>query len=340
MLGLPSARFDVVIYAPRGFSAAHPDVAQRHAIVEMPHDAQSRARRIVSESTWLYRRTRHADLVHHGGGTIPVRHRDPTLLTIHDLQYLEYPQYFSRRRLEYLRRLMPRAVAQAGVIAVPSQFVRQSIVEAFGIDADRVVVVPHGVESTFGASATSELELRQRYRLGEGPIVVYPAVTHPHKGHDFLLDVQEKYWVEQGITLVLMGGVGIVEDRLQERIRGSARDLQVRRLGRVSDEDRDGLIAMARALAFPSEYEGFGAPVIEAMALGTPVIASDRACLPEVVGRAGLVLELDTESWAGALEVVDARRSELVELGRERCTHFTSDLSGQALAHAYDLLLG
>ena len=159
------------------------------------------------------------------------------------------------------------------------------------------------------------------------------------KGHDFLLDVQEKYWADQRVTLVLIGAAGVVEERVQNRVSGSQRDLLVRRLGRVSDADRDGLISMARALVFPSEYEGFGAPVIEAMALGTPVIASDRACLPEVVGRAGLVLELDVDSWGSALEAVDARREELMELGRRRCDDFTSIISGQALASAYDRLL-
>lgn len=340
MTGLPPARFDVVIYAPKGFCSAHPEVADRHSVVEMSHDAESRVRRIIGESTWLYRRTSRADLVHHGGGTIPLRHREPTVLTVHDLQYLEYPQYFSRRRLQYLRRAMPMAVARADVIAVPTHFVRQSVVRAFGVDEDNVVVVPHGVESTFGNDATPESELRLRYRLGDGPIVVYPAVTHPHKGHEFLLDVQERYWADQGVTLVLIGGMGVVEERVRQRVSGSKRDLLVRRLGRVSDADRNGLISMARALVFPSEYEGFGAPVIEAMALGTPVVASDRACLPEVVGRAGLVLGLDVESWGAALEAVDARRDELVELGGQRCGAFTSMISGEALAGAYDRLLG
>lgn len=339
LTGLPRSRFDVVVYAPKGFCAAHPEVADRHCVVEMSHDAESRLIRIIGESTWLYRRTNRADLVHHGGGTIPVRHREPTVLTVHDLQYLEFPQYFSRRRLEYLRRAMPRAVARANVIAVPTHFVRQSIVRAFGVDEGDIVVVPHGVESTFGSGATSESDLRVRYRLGDGPIVVYPAVTHPHKGHEFLLDVQEKHWADQGVTLVLIGGMGVVEDRVQNRLSGSQRDLLVRRLGRVPDADRDGLISMARALVFPSEYEGFGAPLIEAMALGTPVIASDRACLPEVVGRAGLVLELDVDFWGAALEVVDVRRDELVELGRQRCGDFTSSISGKALADAYGRLL-
>ena len=109
----------------------------------------------------------------------------------------------------------------------------------------------------------------------------------------------------------------------------------VRKLGRVSNADRDGLLKMAEALIFPSEYEGFGAPVVEAMALGVPVISSDRACLPEVIGNAGLVLGLDEEAWAGALQVVQDQRSEFIIRGLERAKLFTSEISGQALAAAY-----
>ena len=109
----------------------------------------------------------------------------------------------------------------------------------------------------------------------------------------------------------------------------------VRKLGRVSNADRDGLLKMAEALIFPSEYEGFGAPVVEAMALGVPVICSDRACLPEVIGNAGLVLGLDEEAWAGALQEMQDQRSEFINRGLERAKLFTSEISGQALAAAY-----
>jgi alpha-1,3-rhamnosyl/mannosyltransferase len=105
----------------------------------------------------------------------------------------------------------------------------------------------------------------------------------------------------------------------------------------VPAADRDGLLAAAEALVFPSEYEGFGAPVIEAMGLGTPVICSDRAALPEVAGAAALVRPLQLEAWAGALDEVRARRAELVAAGRERATRFTTAASGAALADAYRL---
>ena len=109
------------------------------------------------------------------------------------------------------------------------------------------------------------------------------------------------------------------------------------RPGRVADADRDGLIALAEALVFPSEYEGFGAPVLEAMALGTPVICSDRAALPEVVGDAAVVRSLTLDAWADALDAVAADRAGLIERGRRRAATFTRAASGRALAGAYRL---
>lgn len=335
LMGLPDAGFDVTVFAPAGFAGVHPDLAERHRIVEMKHDARSRLRRIVDESSWLFGRTRGADVVHHGGGTVPVLRRGPIALTVHDLQYLAHPQYFSRLRLDYLRRTMPRSARAADVIAVPTEFVRSTVIEAFGVRHDDVVVVPHGIESSLGKGATPESELRERHHLGDAPIVVFPAITHPHKGHEFLLDVYERHWSDRGVVLVLIGGEGSAETRVRSRIEKLGFASGVRRLGRVSTADRDGLLQMSQALVFPSAYEGFGAPVVEAMALGTPVIASDCACLPEVVGDAGLVLPLEVDAWAGALDDVDRRRSELVEAGRHRATLFTASISGEALAGVY-----
>lgn len=340
LAGLPALPYEVEVFAPRGFRAAHPEIVRRHRVIEMSHGADSRLRRIVAESTWLYRRTRGASLVHHGGGTVPPRNRTPIVLTVHDLQYLEFPEYFGRRRLEYLRQVMPRSVRAASLVAVPTQFVRASVIEAFAKNADDIVVVPHGIEPDFGTHATDERELRSRYNLGDAPIVVYPAMTHPHKGHLFLLAVQEQFWAARGIRLVLIGGEGSAEGSLQSRLSASRVADTVHRLGRVSEPDRNGLIKAASALVFPSQYEGFGAPVIEAMALGTPVIVSDRACLAEVAGEAGLVVPLDVDAWGTSLDLVDARRQELCARGLERSRSFTSAISGAALANAYLRVLG
>ena len=114
-------------------------------------------------------------------------------------------------------------------------------------------------------------------------------------------------WTDPDLRLVLPGGVGSAE----ARDRRVERPSRVLRLGRVSAADRNGLLAMADAMVFPSEYEGFGAPLIEAMALGAPVVCSDATCMPGIVGDAGLVLPLEIDAWAGALDEVRRRRSRI-----------------------------
>jgi alpha-1,3-rhamnosyl/mannosyltransferase len=335
ILGLDTTEIEPTLFVPRGFSDAHPELRDRCVMVEADNDGTSRVRRILDESSWLFRRTEGFSLVHHGGGTIPTIHRSPALLTIHDLQYRAFPEYFSRKKLTYLRAVMPMSARRASAIAVPTEFVKSTVCESYGVPDERVHVVPHGVEPRLGEGATPENELREKFALGDSPFVVFPAMTHPHKGHAFLLDVMERHWAARGVRLVLIGGRGTAEADIARRLLSESLSASVSRLGRVSAADRDGLIRAAIALVFPSEYEGFGAPLIEAMALGTPVLCSDRACLPEVVGSAGLVRELVVDEWGSAIDTLAARRSELIRAGRERVDDFTAATSGAALGRAY-----
>ena len=110
-----------------------------------------------------------------------------------------------------------------------------------------------------------------------------------------------------------------------------------RSTGRVRPADRDGLIAMAEVVVFPSQFEGFGAPIVEAMAIGTPVIASNATAIPEVAGDAGVVLPLSIEGWSGALDMVRSRREELIVSGKSRAAHFTARGSAEDLLVAYEM---
>lgn len=111
--GRPERRWRVSVAAARGFAAAHPDLASAVALTEPSFSSTSRARRIVGEATWLRRATRGASLVHHGGGTAPAGARRPYVLTIHDLQFLTHPQYFTRVKRAYLTRAIPSSVRRA-----------------------------------------------------------------------------------------------------------------------------------------------------------------------------------------------------------------------------------
>jgi glycosyltransferase involved in cell wall biosynthesis len=322
---------DATLFVVPGFAGAHPDLAAGHEIVVSSLDARRRSRRVLTEMTWLPPRLQGVDVVHHGGGTVPPRSPQPVLLTLHDVQYRTYPGYLTTLKRAYLRLAVPRSVRHATVVAVPSEYVRTTIVDGFRIEPDRVVVVPHGVDVP--ATVTPDDELRARYGLGDRRYVVYPALTHPHKQHRFLLDLLAGPWSDPDLALVLLGGRGLAEDEVAAAIASLELGPRVIRPGRVPEADRDGLIAGATALVFPSEYEGFGAPVLEAMALGTPVVCSDRAALPEVAGDAALVRPLALDAWAGALDDID--RDAMATAGRARAAAFSTAASGAALAEAY-----
>lgn len=337
MLGLgelAEPRWMPTVAVARGLSAAHPELCAALDVVEPTFDSASRIRRILGETTWLRTHAREVDLVHHGGGTAPLGAHRPYVLTIHDLQFRTYPQYFSRLKRAYLGTVIPRSAHRATVITVPSEYVRDSVVRAYGVEAARVVVVPHGIEPALADDVTPADELRDRYALGDGPIIVYPAVTHPHKAHSFLLRMMEDHWTDPDLRLVLTGGQGTAESVVT-----ACTDPRVLRVGRVSAADRNGLLAMAHAMVFPSRYEGFGAPLIEAMTLGAPVICSDATCMPGIVDNAGIVRPLEPAAWADVLDEVGQRRNELVAAGHRRARDFTSAVSGAALASAYALAL-
>jgi len=330
-----AGEFDVHVFAPRGFVDAHSQLAQSVVVHESKSVEHVRPLRVLREATWLASSARGAALVHHGGGTVPPRSPQPTLLTIHDLQYLAYPQYFSRTKLRYLAARLPVSARRARHIVVPSEYVRRTVIDHLAVADEKVSVVRHGVEASLGGRRTSEAELRSRFGLTAARILAYPAITHPHKNHEFLCDLLAGPLRDADVQVVCAGGEGRAHDALRRRIAETNLHDRMKLVGRLNDADRDGLLALSAALVFPSSYEGFGAPVIEAMALGTPVIASDRTALPEVVGDAGQVVTLDVEAWAAAIEHAVRNRDEWARRGASRAGQFRSVDSGRDLAVAY-----
>jgi alpha-1,3-rhamnosyl/mannosyltransferase len=334
---------ELVLFAVRGFAEAHPELRDRFPIVTAPLDGRRRGVRVAVEHTWLPAKTREGrlHLLHHAGGTLPRPQPAPGLVTIHDLQYLAYPQYFGRLKLAWLVSAVPAAVHHAVAVTVPSEYVKSTVVTAFDCPPERVVVVPHGYEPPFQRPDLGEL--RARYGVS-GRCILYPAITHPHKNHVFLV----RAFAALGpgyddVVLVLLGGSGSAADAVSAEIERRGLTERVIRPGRVHDADRDGLYRVATVMAFPSLYEGFGAPVLEAMALGCPVVAANTTALPEVVGDAGVLVDpASAEEWRDALARLlddDAERGRLGEAGRQRAARFTPATSAQALLDAYRLSL-
>jgi glycosyltransferase involved in cell wall biosynthesis len=307
-----------VIASPALFDAyPHLEAAE---CVRLRGPVQVRPWRVVAESTQVYRATAGADLVHHFGGRVPARRHGTDVVTIHDLQPLEYPENFSAVKRRYLAVVLPRSVRAACMVTTPSEWVASTVIARLGADEASTQAVP----STWDSDRTVDMMLADS--LGEGPVILYPAVTHPHKRHTLLIEAVNRIAAERpDIKLVLTGGHGRAEADVEAAIAGSS--VRVIRPGRVSSADLRGLYERADLVAFPSAYEGFGLPVLEAMRAGVPVVAADLTALPEVLGETGMLVSSDNPAdWAVAMSDVlhaGGEVSERVELARARAERWS-----------------
>jgi alpha-1,3-rhamnosyl/mannosyltransferase len=337
LLHLADPALDLRLFVLEPFVRAHPDLAAALPTEVLPLAGRARSARIAAEASWLAWRTRGLDLVHHAGGTAPPLRSAPYVLTVHDLQPLEHSATHGALKRAYLAASVPRSVRRARLTAVPSEFVRRSVLERTGADPDRVAVVPHGVDVL--DPATPEVDLRERYHL-DGPIVLYPAITYPHKNHRVLVRAFAKVLeTRPEALLVLTGGEGAEEEGIVTAIADLGISPRVRRTGRIPAADVAGLYRAASVVAVPSRYEGFGLPAVEAMAYGAPVVVAAAAALPEVVGDAGILVDPDdVDGWADAIGgLLDSpeRRRRLVDAGRGRARRFSWEANGAALAALY-----
>lgn len=339
-----SSDLDYTVFALPSFAYAYPELSGSFRVVYAPVSGDPKALRVVAENSWLaYEcRRRKLGVVHHGGGVLPVVRWGTALLTIHDLQYLDYPDYFSPIKLQYLRRMVPRSVHASRMVLVPSEFTRSTVIRRMRTDPGAVRVIPHGIAPVVERDATADV--RTRYRL-PGAFFLYPAITYPHKNHRVLIDAFATVLKDHpDMMLVVTGGKGSAEADILRRVQALGIASQVKRPGQIPKSDLNSLYVEATAVTFPSRYEGFGAPVLEAMARGCPVIAADATALPEVVGRAGrLVAPDDVEGWAGAMKQIivdDEQRAALGHAGLARARAFTWSHTAGLLEGAYRVALG
>ncbi|WP_195210274.1 glycosyltransferase family 4 protein [Actinomarinicola tropica] len=308
---------DHVLYVLQPLVDAYPEVvaAVEHRV--LPLSGRVKGARVLAEQTWLELQARRdgVALVHHMGGTMPLVGGPPALLSIHDLQPFDHPERFHPAKRAWLSLAVPRAVRRARLVVTPSEWVRGTVIDRFGVSPERVVSVPHGMPPM--DEGTPEDALRERYGLA-GPLVVYPAITYPHKDHVTLVRAFAAVAARHpDAELVLPGGEAGAEEDVRAAIAASGSAARIRRLGRVPRADVVGLIDAAAVVAVPSRYEGFGIPALEAMARGRALVAADATALPEVVGDGGvLAAPGDVGAWAAALDRLLSDPAERDALGR------------------------
>jgi glycosyltransferase involved in cell wall biosynthesis len=281
------------------------------------------------------------DIFHAPDFVLPPVRRAQRVLTVHDLAFLLYPECADARLREYLMGVVPRSVRAADFVVADSANTQNDVICLLGADPARTAVVPGGVEPRFHpASAEAVADLRARLGLPE-PFILSIGMIEPRKNWQGLIRAYSMLRARQSLPhrLVLAGPRGWLSDVVfEERDRSPFRN-DVIFPGFVADDDLPALYTAADVFAFPSFYEGFGLPPLEAMACGTPVVVSDAASLPEVVGEAGLTVPAaDTAALADALEralLDDDLRARLRADGLARAATFTWSAAAEALLAVY-----
>jgi glycosyltransferase involved in cell wall biosynthesis len=262
------------------------------------------------------------DVVHYAL-TVPLpRTKTPTVVTLHDVQHRDHPDFFGPARRSFRRIAYDRATKAAEAVVVTSEFVRGRALEQLRLDPSRIHVVPHAINHTVFRRGDEARE----------PILLYPARAWPHKNHTRLFEafaILRKH--DPKLRLVLTGG-GL--ERLGQLPDG------VERWGEIPLEELASLYRRAACLVFPSLYEGFGLPPLEAMACGCPVAASNVTAIPEVCGGAAVLFDpYDATSIADAVLEADARAGELRAKGFARASEFTWEDSARSHDDVYQAAL-
>lgn len=305
-------------------------------VVEVPVRATDRVQWVLGEQLllpWLARRAR-VDVLHSMGGTGPVAGGRRRVTTIHDLNYKLVPEAHLGIRGRAMALLVPAAAWRAHRVLVDAASTREDLRRHLRLPAGRVDVVPLAAVAPRPAIATPAGELRERLGLGEDErVVLSVSAKRPHKNLARLFAAME------GLDATLVTTGYRTDHALELERLAAASPARILMPEWVSDADLEGLYALADVLAFPSLYEGFGLPVLEAMARDVPVVTSARGSLLEVAGNAALVVEPESvEAIHDGLRRVladPALRAELVARGRAHAARFSWERTAALTVASY-----
>ena len=250
------------------------------------------------------------------------------MTTIHDVVFRERPDLVEPGLCAYLDRWTQVACKVADCVITVSQYSKRQLIRYYGIESSKVEVVYNGIEKRFQSAQCSEQErVRNDYRLPQD-FILYLGTTEPKKNLNLLLDamriMREKY---PQCPLVIAGGKGPLAYDLENAIRERGLENSVIVIGYVDEKDVVAILSAARVFVYPSLYEGFGFPPLEAMACETPAIVSDATALPEIVSDAALIIgSEDSEGLAGAIQRLLSNREEAAFYGlkgKNRASLFT-----------------
>jgi glycosyltransferase involved in cell wall biosynthesis len=283
------------------------------------------------------------DIFHSPDFTLPpVSRGTRTLLTVHDLSFVRDPESATPVLRRYLNTVVPRSVARADHVLADSRATRNDLVELYKTPADKISVLYSGVHESFrpATDPATLAAVRARYGLGEAPFILAVGTLQPRKNYVRLIRAFAAVGGRQSaVNLVIAGGKGWMYDSIFSEVERLGLRERVLFPGFVADADLPALYSAARVLAYPSIYEGFGLPILEAMACGAPVVTSTASCMPEVAGEAALFAPpADVDALADALERAladEALRADLIAKGYARAQQFSWAESARQLLGLY-----
>jgi glycosyltransferase involved in cell wall biosynthesis len=337
-----ASRHDVTLTMLLPHASAHDQPwPQLGRVVALPLDPRRREQWVLADQVHVPRAAARngVDVLHSLASTGPLRGRVPRLVTIHDLNYRTHPEAHFGARALGMRVLVPAAAQRSRRVIVPSRATATEVVRHLRVPKTKVDVVPEAVGRPPDAAGDSPGQVRASLDAGERQLLLTVSAKRPHKNLMRLLGALARLPIGRRPLLVMPGYRTEYEGKLRTRADELGLGRDVRFLGWVSDAELEGLYRAADAFVFPSLSEGFGLPVLEAMARGVPVATSGRTSLTEVAGGAALLFDAEDEaSIAGAIErlLSDhelARR--LATAGPERAARFSWAATAEGTVAAY-----
>ena len=264
----------------------------------------------------------------------PLRSKTRSIVTIHDLSFVREPETVMPGMGMPLNSRVPRSVARADHVIAVSEATRQDLIELYGTPPEKITTLYHGVNSAFRPvnEPVHLAAIRQKYKLEDRPFILSVGTIQPRKNYQRLIQAFAR--LAAPLDLVIVGSNGWGYEPIFAEVEKQGLSQRVHFPGFVSDADLPALYSAAELFVYPSLYEGFGLPALEAMACGTPVIAANRSALPEVVGKAGLLVDpLDVAAWTEAMARVLGQtqlRQQLSAAGKIQASRFTWEgMAGQ-----------
>lgn len=274
----------------------------------------------------------------------PLLSSTKALLTVHDLTFIRSPGAAPEKLVNYLNRVVPDSLARATHIIADSEATKSDLIEIYRVAPADISVVLSGVEVRFFEKSVLTPLIRQKYHLPDAPYLFSVGTVQPRKNYTRAIEAL-KLVRDEGLDIhyVISGGKGWSDNPIHQKVRDLGLQDFVHFVGFVDEDDLPAMYQAARVVLYPSLYEGFGLPILEAMAGSVPVVTSDISSMPEVAGDAALLVDpFSVPELADSIRRItesDTLRAELIASGLARAHAFTWEKSARSLKQVYDQFL-